>query len=161
MHAPLKSHFDICLRVLKYLKLAPRSVSRYCVFINGNLVSWKSKRQATLSNSSAEAEYMSMASTTSEIMWIFKILAANLVMHEKTKHFDIDVHLVRKKVASGLIKTVKVDTKAQVADILTKALGTYEHSYLNSKILLKGITGYFFLIRLTRTRVEDLFIFVI
>ncbi|GJV57396.1 ribonuclease H-like domain-containing protein [Tanacetum coccineum] len=91
-----------------------RSVSRYCVFINGNLVSWKSKRQVTLS----EAQYRSMASTTCEIMWIVKILgefgidnvvpaelfcdnkspiqiAANLVMHEKTKHFDIDVHLVR------------------------------------------------------------------
>ncbi|GKD66287.1 ribonuclease H-like domain-containing protein [Tanacetum coccineum] len=91
-----------------------RSVSRNCVFINGNLVSWKSKRQATLS----EAQYRSMASTTCEIMWIVKILgefgidnvvpaelfcdnksaiqiAANPVMHEKTKHFDIDVHLVR------------------------------------------------------------------
>ncbi|GJW66651.1 ribonuclease H-like domain-containing protein [Tanacetum coccineum] len=72
-----------------------RSVSRYCVFINGNLVSWKSKRQVTLS----EAQYRSMASTTCEIMWIVKILGEfgidNVVpvMHEKTKHFDIDVHL--------------------------------------------------------------------
>nr|GEZ12874.1 ribonuclease H-like domain-containing protein [Tanacetum cinerariifolium] len=104
MHAPLKSHFDIGLRVLKYLKLAPglgvefvkreggciisaysdsnwakcpitrRSISGYCVFINGNLVSWKSKRQATLLKSSSKAEYRSMASTTSEIMWIVKIL---------------------------------------------------------------------------------------
>lgn len=74
MHSPLQSHFDIGLRVLKYLKLAPgngisfnksqasfkviayydsdwakcpktrRSVSGYCVFVNGNLVSWKSKK---------------------------------------------------------------------------------------------------------------------
>ncbi|GJT21610.1 ribonuclease H-like domain-containing protein [Tanacetum coccineum] len=86
MHAYLKSHFDVAMRVLKYLKLAPglgvnfskrksyclitafsnsdcakcpitrRSVSGYCVYINGNLVSWKSKRQATLSRSSVEAE---------------------------------------------------------------------------------------------------------
>ncbi|GJV29475.1 ribonuclease H-like domain-containing protein [Tanacetum coccineum] len=69
----------------------------------------------------------SIASTTCEDMWILKILkdlgldklthvtlyhdnksaiqiAANRVMHEKTKHFDIDVHLVREKVASGLLK---------------------------------------------------------
>ncbi|GJR61794.1 ribonuclease H-like domain-containing protein, partial [Tanacetum coccineum] len=69
MHAPLRSHFDIALRVLKYLKLAPslgvnfskrkgdclvtafsdsdwakcpvtrKSVSGYCVLINDNLVS--------------------------------------------------------------------------------------------------------------------------
>ncbi|GKD14816.1 hypothetical protein Tco_1199223, partial [Tanacetum coccineum] len=134
-----------------------RYVSRYCVFINGNLVSWKSIRQATLSKSSAEAEYRSMASTTCEIMWIVKILGefgienvvpaelfcdkklaiqivANPVMHEKTKHFDIDVHLVREKVVSGLIKTVKVDTNCQVADILTKALGTFQHTFLVKKV---------------------------
>ncbi|GJR63746.1 ribonuclease H-like domain-containing protein [Tanacetum coccineum] len=152
MHAPLKSHFDIALRVLKYLKLAPglgveftkrksdcvinafsdsdwakcpvtrRSVSDYCVFINGNLVSWKSKRQATLSNSSAEAEYRIVFDNKSAIQ-----IAANPVMHEKTKHFNIDVHLVREKVASGLIRTVKVDIKSQVADILRKALGTYQY----------------------------------
>ncbi|GJX00791.1 ribonuclease H-like domain-containing protein [Tanacetum coccineum] len=134
-----------------------RSVSGYCVFVNGNLVSWKSKKQATLSKSSAEAEYRAMASATCEIMWILKLLqdldldglapvtlfcdnksaiqiAANPVMHEKTKHFDIDVHLVREKVASGLIKTEKVDSKSQVADILTKALGTAQHTVLSKKI---------------------------
>ncbi|GKA41826.1 ribonuclease H-like domain-containing protein [Tanacetum coccineum] len=68
-----------------------------------------------------EAEYRSMASVTCEVMWIVKILkdlnfkdvipvslfcdnssaiqtAANPVMHEKTKHFDVDVHLIREKV---------------------------------------------------------------
>nr|GEW70368.1 ribonuclease H-like domain-containing protein [Tanacetum cinerariifolium] len=107
-----------------------RSVTGYCVFVNGSLVSWKSKRQATLSKSLAEAEYRAMASVTCEIMWVLKVLkdfsqcdltpvdlfcdnkfaiqiAANPVMHEKTKHFDIDVHLVREKVASDLIKTKK------------------------------------------------------
>nr|GEV43342.1 ribonuclease H-like domain-containing protein [Tanacetum cinerariifolium] len=175
MHAPLKSHFDIALRLPKYLKLAPgfgvqfvkrqsgfdikafsdsdwakclitrRSVSGYCVFVNGCLVSWKSKKQVTLSKSSAEAEYRSMAAATCEIMWIVKIMsdlnirnlfpaelycdnkapmqiATNLVMHEKTKHFDLDVHFIREKVCFGLIKIVKVESKDNVADILTKAL---------------------------------------
>ena len=188
MHAPLKSHYGIALRVLRYIKLAPgsgisfkknsgnfdvvaysdadwakcpvtrRSVSGYCVFVNGNIVSWKSKKQNTLSRSSAEAEYRSMASVTCEIMWILKILrdlgvmdnllpvklccdnksamqiAANPVMHEKTKHFDIDVHLIREKVASGLIETVKVDSKKQTADVLTKALGSAQHAVMVKKL---------------------------
>ncbi|GJZ38593.1 ribonuclease H-like domain-containing protein [Tanacetum coccineum] len=117
----------------------------------------KSKRQTTLSKSSAEAEDRCMASTTCEVMWIVKIMqdfglhnllpvslycdnksaiqiAANPVMHEKTKHFDIDVHLVREKVSSGLIKTVKVDSKNNLADILTKALGSFQHNFLVKKL---------------------------
>ena len=57
-------------------------------------------------------------------------IAANPVMHEKTKHFDLDVHLIREKVASGLIKTVKVDSENQIADILTKGLGSFQHNKL-------------------------------
>ncbi|GJX23451.1 ribonuclease H-like domain-containing protein [Tanacetum coccineum] len=193
MHLPLQSHFEAALRVLRYLKSAPgagisysktnsrsvctyadsdwakckmtrKSVSGYCVFISGCLVSWKSKKQATLSRSSAEAEYRSMASAVCEVMWITKILkdlnfschipaflfcdnssaiqiAANPVMHEKTKHFDIDVHLVREKVASGLIKTVHVESENQIADILTKGLGSMQHGKLFSKLSLLNIFG--------------------
>nr|GFA42574.1 ribonuclease H-like domain-containing protein [Tanacetum cinerariifolium] len=134
-----------------------RSVSGYCVFFNGNLVSWKSKKQVALSKSLVEAEYRAMASATCEVMWVLKVLqdldldelapvtlycdnksaiqiAANPAMHEKTKHFDIDVHLVREKVASELIKTENVDSKSQVADILTKTLGTAQHTVLTKKI---------------------------
>ncbi|GJR83506.1 putative RNA-directed DNA polymerase [Tanacetum coccineum] len=134
-----------------------RSVSGYCIYVNGSLVSWKSKKQATLSKSSAEAEYRAMTFATCEVMWVLKILkdlgqsdltpvalfcdnksviqiATNPLMHEKTKHFDIDVHLVREKVASGLIKTVKVDSKDQIADVLTKALGSVQHSALVKKL---------------------------
>ncbi|GKB71616.1 ribonuclease H-like domain-containing protein [Tanacetum coccineum] len=123
---------DIGLRVLKYLKLAHglgvevvkreggcvvsayfesnwakcpmtrRFISGYRVFVNGNLVSWKS-----FSNVVPAELFCDNKSAMQK--------AANPVMHEKTKHFDIDVHLVREKVASGLIKTVKVDTKAQTA----------------------------------------------
>ncbi|GJR92334.1 ribonuclease H-like domain-containing protein [Tanacetum coccineum] len=144
MHAPLQSHFDISLRVLRYLKLAPGSgvgFSKNCGGVK----------------SSVEAKYRAMASATYEVMLVLKVLqdldqgrlapvtlyydnksaiqiAANPLMHEKTKHFDIDVHLVREKVASGLIKTEKVDSKSQVADILTKALGTSQHTVLSKKI---------------------------
>ncbi|GJT85167.1 ribonuclease H-like domain-containing protein [Tanacetum coccineum] len=103
MHSPIQSHFEAALRVLRYLKSAPgagiiytksstssirayadydwakckmtrRSVSRYWVFVCGGFVSWKSKKQATLLRSSAEAEYRSMTYAVCEVMWIVKIL---------------------------------------------------------------------------------------
>ncbi|GJU74164.1 ribonuclease H-like domain-containing protein, partial [Tanacetum coccineum] len=103
MQAPLQSHMDLGLRVLRYLNGAPgsgvnyeksehmslkvyadsdsakcpvtrRSVSGYCVFFNGCMVTWKSKKQATLSKSYAEAEYRSMAAATCELMWVVNIL---------------------------------------------------------------------------------------
>ncbi|GKD72844.1 ribonuclease H-like domain-containing protein [Tanacetum coccineum] len=103
MHAPLVSHLDAALRVLRYLKgslrsgiqinkngyiklrafadsdwircLATRkSVSGYCVFLGDSLVTWKSKKQSTLSRSSAEAEYRSMASATCEVVWLSNLL---------------------------------------------------------------------------------------
>ncbi|GJZ89010.1 ribonuclease H-like domain-containing protein [Tanacetum coccineum] len=121
MHAPLVSHLDAALRVLRYLKGSSRS--GYCVFLGDSLVTWKSKKQSTLSRSSAEAEYRSMASATCEVIWLSNLvgdmgvkdllpvvlyydnssalqIAANPVFHEKSKHFEIDVHLVREKVAS-------------------------------------------------------------
>ncbi|GKA91609.1 ribonuclease H-like domain-containing protein [Tanacetum coccineum] len=148
MHVPLQYPFNVrSLRVLKYLKLAlgngvevsksqngfnvvaycdsdwvkcpmtRRFVTSYYVFVSGCLVSCKSKKHATLPKTSAEVEYRALTSATCEI-------AANRVMHEKTKHFDINVHLVKEKEACGFIKTVKFDSKNQVAKILTKASGS-------------------------------------
>nr|GEW72033.1 ribonuclease H-like domain-containing protein [Tanacetum cinerariifolium] len=51
-----------------------KSVTGFCMKLNGSLVSWKSKKQNTFSKSSAEAEYRAMASVTSKIVWILKIL---------------------------------------------------------------------------------------
>nr|GEU33775.1 ribonuclease H-like domain-containing protein [Tanacetum cinerariifolium] len=88
-------------------------------------------KQSTLSRSSAEAKYRSMASATYEVIRLSNLLSdmgvtgllpvviycdnssaleivANPVFHEKSKHFEIDVHLVKEKVASGVIKTEKI-----------------------------------------------------
>ncbi|GJY60089.1 ribonuclease H-like domain-containing protein [Tanacetum coccineum] len=127
-----------------------KSVTGFCVFLGKTLISWKSKKQATISKSSSEAEYRSMSSASCEIVWLGNLLhsigltnlypvelccdnssailiVANPVFHERTKHFELDVHLVRQKMLAGIIKIVKVSSKLQTTDVFTKCLGVVQH----------------------------------
>ncbi|GKD44130.1 ribonuclease H-like domain-containing protein [Tanacetum coccineum] len=162
MHAPLKSHLNSAFHVLSDSDWAKcpktiKSVSGYFVFLNGCLISWKSKKQATLSKSSTEAEYRSIASASCEIIWMQKNLkdlkvnvslpvplycdnksaiqlANNHVFHEKSKHLEIDVHFIREKIARGIIKTLKIRSLDQIADILTKHPLVHIHKTLSTKL---------------------------
>ncbi|XP_021741302.1 uncharacterized protein LOC110707580 [Chenopodium quinoa] len=58
-----------------------------------NLISWSSKRQPTLSHSSAEAKYRGVANVVSD--------SCNPVQHQRTRHIEMDIHFVREKVAKG------------------------------------------------------------
>ncbi|GAB2299710.1 hypothetical protein Dimus_038579 [Dionaea muscipula] len=139
-----------------------RSLTGYCIFLGHSLVSWKTKKQATVSRSSAEAEYRSMAATTSELLWLSYLLsdlgisvhlpvtlfcdnraaqhlAANPCFHERTKHLEIDCHFTRDKVQDGFLQTSFVPSHMQLADVMTKSLGSHQHQTLVDKLGLHDL----------------------
>ncbi|GJT73409.1 ribonuclease H-like domain-containing protein [Tanacetum coccineum] len=122
-----------------------RSTFGYCVFLGDNLLSWSSKRQHTLSCSSAEAKYRGVVNVVAETAWIRNLLrelqaplftatlvycdnvsvvymSANPIQHQCTKHIEIDIHFVQDKVATGLVRVLHVPSRYQYADIFTKGL---------------------------------------
>ncbi|GKA26225.1 ribonuclease H-like domain-containing protein [Tanacetum coccineum] len=122
-----------------------RSTLGYCVFLGNNLLSWSSKRQPTLSCSSAEANYRGVANVVAETCWLRNLLrelhtplssatlvycdnvsavnlSCNPVQHQRTKHIEIDIHFVCDLVAAGQVRVLHVSSRYQFADIFTKGL---------------------------------------
>ncbi|KAM1862019.1 hypothetical protein ACFX14_002530 [Malus domestica] len=147
MHSLTMDHLQVVKRILWYLKgfvghgllmqnnghthilgytntdwacnsLDRKSTIGFCIFVEGNLVSWKSKKQSVFTRSSAEAEYKAMATTTCELIWVKGLLsdlgfpssqpmtlmchnqaamhiASNTVFHERTKHIEVECHYIR------------------------------------------------------------------
>ncbi|GFZ03417.1 hypothetical protein Acr_16g0000410 [Actinidia rufa] len=133
-----------------------RSTTGYCIFLGSNLISWNSRKQPTVSRSTAEAEYRAMASTTAELLWLsyllrelglpsekFKLftdnmsakcLAYNPVFHSRSKHIDIDYHFIRELVSRGKLDISFVSSQHQLADVMTKSLGFPSFLTLRSQI---------------------------
>ncbi|KAK4385937.1 Retrovirus-related Pol polyprotein from transposon RE1 [Sesamum angolense] len=105
----------------------------------------KIKKQTTIARSTAEAEYQSLGTIVCELQWISyflhdlqipcstpiplhcanqaaKHIVANPVFHERTKHLEIDCHLVREKYKAGFVLPLHIPCKSQLADIFTKLL---------------------------------------
>ena len=120
-------------------------------------ISWKSKKQPTVSKSSSESEYTAIANAGLKITWVVRLLkdlrvhklepvtlhcdsqsaiyiAKNPVFHDKTKHIKIDCHFTRDKVLEGLIQLSYLPTQHQLADILTKILPSSQFNLLLGKL---------------------------
>jgi len=106
---------------------------------------WASKKQATVAQSTAEAEYVAAAEATSQAIWLRRILedmgekqdeptkinydnksaiamAKNPVHHRTAKHIAIKYYFFREAEATKEIKLDYCKTEDQIADIFTKAL---------------------------------------
>ena len=94
-----------------------KSTSGYIFMLGGGAVSWKSRKQTCVALSTAEAEYVALANTTQEVIWMRQLMedleiklteativyedsqaaisiAQNPQHHSKMKHIDIKYHFV-------------------------------------------------------------------
>jgi hypothetical protein len=182
---PKLSHLTAAKRILRYLKGTPnlglwypkdsgfdligysdsdyagcqldrKSTSGGCQLLGGKLTSWTSKKQNTVSTSTAEAEYVSAASCCAQVLWMKNQLAdygmsyskvpifcdntsaiaisQNPVLHSRTKHIDIRYHFIRDHVMKGDIELHFIPTDEQLADIFTKPLDETRFKYLISML---------------------------
>ncbi|KAL0408876.1 UNVERIFIED_CONTAM: Retrovirus-related Pol polyprotein from transposon RE2 [Sesamum radiatum] len=190
LHKPCEAHWKAALHIVRYLKGAisgiflpsqsnlelqafcdadwasctdsRRSLTGFCIFLGKAIVSWKTKKQSTVSRSTAEAEYRSMAATVCEIRWISYILTdlgvslhlpiplfcdnqaaiyivENPVFHERTKHIELDCHVVRDAFKAGFVTPSHIRGSLQPADLFTKALSLKVFGFLLSKLGLVSL----------------------
>ena len=134
-----------------------KSTSGNAFFMGDCLVSWLSKKQSSISLSTAEAEYIAAADCCTQILWMKEALkdvnietkqpitifcdnnsaislSKNPVMHSRTKHIPIKYHFLHEQVAEHNIGLEYVNTKEQIADIFTKPLPREAFKYLRQKM---------------------------
>ncbi|KAL1214822.1 Retrovirus-related Pol polyprotein from transposon RE1 [Cardamine amara subsp. amara] len=191
MHQPCEDHWLAAKRVLRYLASTKKmglffsasnpmtvhafsdadwagnkdnytSTGAYLVYVGKHLVSWSSKKQKTVAQSSTELEYKSVSATSSEVEWVMTLLGelgfspstppviycdnigatyfcANPVFHSRMKHVAVDYHVIRQIVQSGLLRVRHVASADQLVDTLTKLLSRAKFTPMCIKIGLSSL----------------------
>ena len=124
-----------------------RSTTGWIVKFGAGVVAWKSRKQAIVSHSTAESEYMALDDVARDLVWERRglsllgvssaassatsvnvdnqaalFLAGNRTSHDSTKHIAYRYHYIRDLMDQKVIKPQYIATDRNVSDILTKAL---------------------------------------
>jgi hypothetical protein len=123
-----------------------KSTSRILFFFGKILVSWQLVKQQVVALSSCEVEYMAASTASTQALWLVRLLGdllgrdtgvvdlrvdsksalalvKNLVFHERSKHIRMRYHFIRGCLEKWSFKACYINTKDQLADLLTKPLG--------------------------------------
>lgn len=183
--SPKESHLAAVKRIFRYLKGTPnlglwypkdsgfdligysdsdfagckidrKSTTGGCQLLGGKLVSWTSKKQNTVSTSTAEAEYVAAGSCCAQVLWMKNQLhdygtdfrqipiycdntsaiaiSNNPCLHSRTKHIDLRYHFIRDHVMKEDVELHFIPTEYQLADLFTKPLDEARFNFLISEL---------------------------
>ena len=134
-----------------------KSTSGYCFMFGTSVFSWACKKQNTVAQSTAEAEFTAANAAVNQALWLRKVLvdlnmkqegctevfvdnqatiaiSNNPVFHGKTKHFNIKLFFLREVQKEGSVDLKYCKSDLQLADILTKPLPKSKFEFLREKL---------------------------
>ena len=135
-----------------------RSVTGFVLFVRNVPVCWRSKAQRIVTLSSTEAEWYALSEAVKEVIFVVQLIesigiqiqlpvivrvdnvgavfmAKNITTTGRTKHVDIRTKYVNEYVEDGMVKIIFVKTEDNLADCLTKNLGSSLHTKHSQKMI--------------------------
>jgi hypothetical protein len=135
-----------------------KSVSGWVSKLNGDLISWSSKKQRTVALSTCEAELYAEAAAIQEVFWLRGMLkelglrihmgsiihgdnqsaiavSKNGIKGERTKHVDVKYRFITESIESGKVQLKWISTTEQQADLFTKALAKPVHDKFRADLM--------------------------
>ncbi|XP_020555103.1 uncharacterized protein LOC110013287 [Sesamum indicum] len=133
---PCDAHWRATLHVVRYLKGEPSKGLFFPTTCNFELTAYCDGDWASCTDS--------RRSLTGYCIFLGAALAAlhimaNPVFHERTKHIEIDCHVVRSAYKDGFLTPLHIHSSLQLADIFTKSLPLKTFAFLLAKLLLAAL----------------------
>jgi hypothetical protein len=134
-----------------------KSTSGYCFSLGSAMISWSSRKQGSVAQSTAEAEYIAASAAGREAVWLRKLLSdlfrseleptvihcdnqscikltENPVFHDRSKHIEMRYHYIRDMIQKKVLSLQYVPTAEQTADIFTKPLPLIKFVHFRDKL---------------------------
>lgn len=126
------------------------SITGFVIMVDNNFITWRRRKQLTISLLTAQAKYQAFRESIKEILWMKNLteetlgegaLKSPINLYKdnkwaidlsnnnannagsKTKHIDLKFHFVKECVKNQLIKINHINSRNQTADFLTKEIG--------------------------------------
>jgi len=137
-------------------KIDRKSTTGFVIRLYNNVIYWKSRKQSSITKSSTAAEYVALSEAVSDVKVVknllkdfgldikepIKIFEDNSGaiaiskygnMTKNSKHIEVHHHFVNECYEKKIINVIKIDSEHNVADILTKTLGSNKFEFIRNE----------------------------